>query len=299
MSTRPITRYEFWQHVITRDRWLIRVEYDTVTGLHGPLPPGPLPPEPDLLAGCTLDLLEPAWRERLLRQDEVVVEATGRPSPILRSESLVYLGFREPVSDALWREHLFLGLFSEQSVDELTSNVPPLRDRIEAALAALAIPKGCHDYRKTVEIFNTFPKAELFFMGPETLQRTIRSFALLYRHGAVKVVPVGSLAVHGVTLLVIMPKAFHVEDNQARVERYMGRYFKSPTVLSRIIHVSPDYISLHVAVRPREEDLRLDTERLERGLTRMARPWQLKLRLLLDRTLGEKGGLDLWRKYAG
>jgi glutamate dehydrogenase len=257
-----------------------------------------LPGEPDLQSGCALDALEPAWRERLLRQNDVVVEAIGRPSPVLRAESLVYLGFREPVSAGVWREHSFLGLFSEQSTDELTSSVPSLRHRIEAALDALAIPKGCHDYRKTVEIFNAFPKIELFFMEPAALLETIRSFTLLYRHGAVKVVAVRSLAVRGVTLLVIMPKTFYDDEDQPRVERYLGRYFKSPTVSSRIIHVSAEYLSLHVAVQAGEESIRLDAERLERGLTRIARPWPFTLRLLLDRAFGEGCGLTLWRKYA-
>ena len=139
----------------------------------------PLPGEPDLQNKCALDALEPAWCDRLLRPNDVVVETIGCPSPVLRDESLVYLGFREPVRAGVWLEHSFLGLFSEQSTDELTCSVPSLRRRIEAALDALAIPKGCHDYRKTVEIFNSFPKIELFFMEPAALLETIRSFTML------------------------------------------------------------------------------------------------------------------------
>jgi len=259
---------------------------------------GLTPEEPGLAAGCDLDELPSTLRARLLRRETVVVETTDQPSPVLSGAPLVYLGFREPAGDGSWREHGFLGLFSAQSTDELTSSVPPLRRRIEAALEALAIPKGCHDYRKTVEIFNAFPKVELFFMEPERLQQTIRSFTLLYRHGAVKVVAVRSLAVQGLLLLVIMPKAFYADENQARIERYLGRYFQSSTVSSRIIHISAEYLSLHVALRPSEESLHLDVERLERGLTRIARPWQLTLRLLLVRAFGEGRGLSLWRRYA-
>ncbi|HEY7745912.1 MAG TPA: NAD-glutamate dehydrogenase domain-containing protein, partial [Desulfuromonadales bacterium] len=258
-----------------------------------------LPGEPDLHGRCTIGALEPAWRERLLRQNDVVVEAIDCASPVLRAESLVYLGFREPAGEGAWLEHGFLGLFSEQSSNELTSGVPSLRRRIEAALDALAIPKGCHDYRKTVEIFNAFPKVELFFMEPAVLRETIRSITLLYRHGAVKVVAVRSLAVQGMTLLVIMPKVFYADENQPRVERYLSRYFMSPTVSSRIIHVSAEYLSLHVAVRPSGEFGHPDIERLERGLTRIARPWSLTLRLLLGRAFGEGDGLALWRKYVG
>ncbi len=36
------TIYEVWQNDVTRERWLVRIEYDTVTGVCGPLPPGPV-----------------------------------------------------------------------------------------------------------------------------------------------------------------------------------------------------------------------------------------------------------------
>jgi glutamate dehydrogenase len=257
----------------------------------------PAPEEPEFRAGCRLDALPPDWCARLLRPHAVVVEAIDRRSPVLRDEPMVYLGFREPVRAGVWREHSFLGLFAEKSIVELTSSVPPLRGKIEAALDALGIPKGCHDFRKTVEIFNTFPKVELFFMEPEALQQTIRSVTLLYRYGAVKVVAVRSLAVHGLTLLVIMPKAFYADESLPRIERYLGRYFLSPTISSRIIQISAEYLSTHISLRPRSQSIGLDLERLERGLTRIARPWSLTLRLLLDRAFGEASGLTLWRRY--
>jgi glutamate dehydrogenase len=258
----------------------------------------PFPEEPDFQDTHVADALETVLRERLLRQNDVVVEAIDRPSPLLRAEPLVYLGFREPVAEGVWREHSFLGLFSEQSIDEPTASIPWLRARVEASLDTLAIPKGCHDYRKTVEILNTFPKVELFFMEPEVLLETIRSLTLLYRHGAVKVVAVRSQAMHGLTLLVIMPKDFYSDEKRPRMERYLGRHFLSPTVSTRIIHISAEYLSLHVSLRPNKEFVRLNTERLERGLTRICRPWQSTLRLLLDRTFGEGQGLILWRQYA-
>lgn len=45
----PVTSYEVWQNAVTRERWMVRVEYQTITGLHGPLPVGPLPRDPSLL----------------------------------------------------------------------------------------------------------------------------------------------------------------------------------------------------------------------------------------------------------
>ncbi|HKJ88862.1 MAG TPA: hypothetical protein VKA48_10180, partial [Gammaproteobacteria bacterium] len=113
----------------------------------------------DLQAGagpgsCPLADLPAAQQERLLREQPVVVEVIDRPSPILRDDKLYYIGHRERDGEA-WREHAFLGLFSKQSTEELTSSIPALRRRIENAMERLAIPRDCHDWRKTVEILNT------------------------------------------------------------------------------------------------------------------------------------------------
>ena len=276
----------------TAGQMTVRAEKDCRAGLSS------FPEEPDFQTAQSLDSLEPGLRARLLRPNDVVVEVLDQPSPLLRTAPLVYLGFRLPAGGGDWREHGFLGLFSEQSTSEPTANVPWLRRRVEAALATLGILEGCHDYRKTIEIFNTFPKVELFFMAPEVLLESIRSFTLLYRHGAVNVVAARSLAVNGMTLLLMMPKDFYTDESQPRLERYLGRYFQSPTVSSRIIHVASDYLNLHIALKPGKEVVSLQTERLERSLTRIARPWPTTLRLLLDRAYGEVGGLAYWRKYA-
>ncbi len=260
-----------------------------------------IPGDPLELVCCeehSLAEFAPDFQARITRPGRLVVEEIGRLSPVHRAEPLVYLGFRERAGEGE-REHAFLGLFSQQSLNEPAFNVPPLRRRIEAALAALCIPRDCHDYRKTVEIFNSFPKVELFFMSPEELVETVRSFTLLYRHGAVKVVAARSLAVHGLTLLIIMPRGFYDEAMVPRLEHYLRRFFQAPSAATRIIHIAPEFLSLHASLQPEAEEVRLDLQRLERGLTNIARPWPLKLQRLFTRAFGEIEGVRLWRKYVG
>ncbi|WP_081702892.1 NAD-glutamate dehydrogenase domain-containing protein [Desulfuromonas sp. TF] len=259
----------------------------------------PEPPELTCCDGRPLSDFDRDVRERLLRREALVVETIERRSPILRDDSLVWIGFREKDEHepGSWQEHVFLGLFSQQSIDETASSVPTLHKRIDQALSFLRIPEDSHDYRKSIEIFNNFPKVELFSMAPDELAGAVRSFTLLYRRGAVKVVPARSLAVRGLTLLVIMPREYYAEENMGRIGNYLCRYFKTPSVAAQIIHISDDYLSLHVNIRLRE-DVRVDIERLERGLTNIARPWKLKLQMLLERELGEQEGGELWEKYS-
>jgi hypothetical protein len=42
-----VTVYQIWQHMVTADRWLVRIERDALTGVFGPLEPGKSAPDPE------------------------------------------------------------------------------------------------------------------------------------------------------------------------------------------------------------------------------------------------------------
>jgi len=239
----------------------------------------------------------PRFQQLLLRREQIGIEVLERVSPILRAEQLVYLGARQELEDGTWLEHGFIGLPSESALSDQTLSVPVLRQKIEAALNSLGVPKGSHDYRKIIEILNTYPKIELFFMDQAEIVETVRTFALLYRHGMVRVIPTKGLAIRGVTLLLIMPKDFYSDDNLARIESFLCRHFRVEQVFTRIIHLSPDYMSLHVNLQPDRDEVVVDIDKIERGLTHITQPWSQKLHQLLEKTLGDSEGSQLWEKY--
>jgi glutamate dehydrogenase len=267
----------------------VRVEADSALGM---------PFHQSALSCCDespLAELEDSFRDNLLRTGAVVTR-TDRPSPIHWAERLFYLGFRE-ATDNGWREHAFLGVFTPQSNQQITWDVPALRRRIGRALKELAIRPDTHDYRKTVDLLNTFPKVELFFMGSVELRQLVRTFTLLYRHEAVRILAVPSLAVEGLTLVVMMPRDFYSADTPARLESYLGRRCRTGSVDARIMQLAGDFVSLHVRLGLPEPEAHLDLSHLEQGLTRLCQPWPTKLRRLLEKRYGLQQGGELWRRY--
>ncbi|MEZ4484010.1 MAG: NAD-glutamate dehydrogenase [Syntrophotaleaceae bacterium] len=178
-----------------------------------------------------------------------------------------------------------------------SSDVPALRRRIARALHQLDLPTDSHDYRKTFELLDSFPKVELFLMGDVELQQVARSFTILYRYETVRVVAVPSLAVEGLTLVVMMPREFSGRDSLARMESYLRRCCHSETVNVRGMQVLADYVTLHVSLAPPRQAVRLDLSRLQRGLSRIGRPWHSKLRQLVEKAYGLADGAKLWRRY--
>ncbi|MEZ4600563.1 MAG: NAD-glutamate dehydrogenase [Syntrophotaleaceae bacterium] len=258
-----------------------------------------MPSHPRELKCCEshpLAELNPLFRDQLIRPAPVVVFRTERPSPIHWRENLSYLGFRERTVEG-WREHAFLGVFPPRSAHQSNWDIPPLQQRIRHALDALGILPDSHDFRKTVDLLNTFPKVELFFMEPSELQQVARNFTLLYRYEAVRIVAVPSLAVEGLTLVVMMPRDFYSAETVQRLEAYLGRRCGTSFVEARVIQISGDFVSLHVRLGNPEGRVCVDLGRLESGLTRIFRPWTMKLRHLLEKKFGFKTGYYLWQRY--
>ena len=227
---------------------------------------------------------------------DVALEKTELRCPLHRFERLTYLGFKENLAGGGYREHAFWGFYTQQSVDENSFTIPALRKRIETAQQQLNIPHDSHNYRKTIQIFNTFPKVELFLMGDDELRRMMRSFTQMHRQAGVKVVVTPAMSESNLTLLLIMPKDYYSPEHITRMETYLRRYFRAGSVESRMIHLSTDYLSLHFTLRLKTNQVKIELLQLEQGLTKLTLPWKLKFRDLLEKNY-IADSFDIWERY--
>lgn len=238
----------------------------------------------------------PAVQRMHARGVDVALEKTELRCPLHRFERLSYLGFRQKLADGSFCEHSFWGFYTQKSIDMNSSSIPALRKRIEVAQQQLNIPHHSHNYRKTIQIINTFPKVELFLMGDNELRRMLRSFTQMHRQAGVKVVVAPSLSESDLTMLLTMPKEFYSADKISRIENYIKRYLRAISVESRLIHLSSDYLSLHVNLRLNCDEVHIDVQQLEQGLTRLTLPWELKFRDLLEKSYAADS-FDIWENY--
>ncbi|MCD6186612.1 MAG: NAD-glutamate dehydrogenase, partial [Desulfuromusa sp.] len=227
----------------------------------------------------------------------VDLEKTDLRCPLHRFERLTYIGLREELADGRYREHCFWGFYTQKSIDENTFSIPPLRKRIERAQKQLKIPRDCHNYLKTIQIINSFPKVELFLMGDIELRRMLRSFTQMHRQAGIKVVVAPSAAESALTLMLIMPNEYYLPEHIERMEIYLRRYFKAVSVESHLIHMASDYLSLHVNIQLQEKEIKIDLVQLEQGLTRVTMPWKLKFRALLEKNFSADS-FATWERYS-
>ncbi len=237
-------------------------------------------------------------RLRLNRTDPILYEPLDYKSRLHRPEPLVYLGFKETLGKDHWREHAFIGLFSHASINALIVHVPPLREKVMQALQRQHIMANSYDFRKVIEIFNMFPKVELFFLEEKDLDLLVRSFVSLQRKQAVKLVVTRRLSLRDLTLLLIMPRTFYNVDTARRLESYLSRSLKAQRVDSRVVHFYSDYLSMHIRVVPQSRELSIDIDAMERVMTELAKPWSERLLQQLYRKFDTQRAKQIWPLYA-
>ncbi len=243
-----------------------------------------------------IDLRQDVFAARTTAPGPVVLEKSALRNPIHHFERLTYLGIRESLPSGEVIEEGFWGFYTQQEADQPALSIPVLHARIEKVLSDLHILSASHNYRKIREILNSFPKVELFLMSDDELHRMVQFFVQMHRQSGVKIVVAPNMSGSGLTLLLIMPRSFYSTAGMTRIENYLKRYFKAQAVESRIIHLSTDYLSVHVSLRVLQRNLSVDTIQLEHGLTRLALPWSRKFRQLLERD-SEQTSQQLYRRY--
>ena len=236
-------------------------------------------------------------RDRMSSQAIAAVEELSTPSPIYRLENLFYIGFRVPAGADGWLEHSFIGLFTQRRREEVNTGIPFLRQRLMTALEQLGCGEEMYDFRKITEIFNLLPKVELFFMEDQEYLAMLRSFRLLFRFDAVKVVAIRNLSARALTVLIIMPRLFYQAGRLERLEAYLCRFFHSPAAHLHIVRMTDDYLSMHGYITPGDPDEDYDMDALEGVLTRIMLPWGVQFKRLLIRRWGENDGALLGARY--
>ncbi len=244
---------------------------------------------------ASIDLCHEVFGGRTSVAGSLILEKSTLRNPVHHFERLTYLGIRECLAGEIV-EHGFWGFYAQQEDAIPALSIPVLQTRISKVLETLHIPPASHNFRKIREILNSFPKVELFLMSDDELQRMVQFFIQMHRQSGVKIVIAPNMSGAGLTLLLIMPRSFYSTAGMARIENYLKRYFKAEAVESHIIHLSTDYLSVHVGLRVLQRNLSIDTVQLEHGLTRLALPWNRKFRQLLEHD-SERASQQLYRRY--
>ena len=175
---------------------------------------------------------------------------------------------------------------------EPASKTPLLHHKLEQILAAEDLIPGSHDYKAAVELFESFPKDELFQASAEELRQLVVGLLQLEKHGGIRVLVRRDLYGRSVSVVVALPRDRFNAALRKRLQQMFLERFHGTTVDYHLSlgETESARIFFTVHVEPGAQIPEVPYEELEAEVERLARSWDDDLRDALVAGSGRERG---------
>src|SRR3954452_15544532 len=247
-----------------------------------------------------LDTLDREVRRRIEEGELLVITKTKAYATVHRRARMDYVGVRivNPEGKIVGEARL-VGLFTSKAYMEPAAKTPLLHHKLEQIITAEDLIPGSHDYKEVVELFESFPRDELFQATAEELRRLVVGLLQLEKHGGIRVLVRKDLYGRQVWVVVALPR----EKVSGSLRRRLQEMF-----MARFHGTSVDYhlslgetesarIFFTVHVEPGTQIPEIPYEELEAEVEQLARTWEDDLLDHLIGVLGPERGPVLAAEY--
>ncbi|MEA3501835.1 MAG: NAD-glutamate dehydrogenase, partial [Actinomycetota bacterium] len=175
-----------------------------------------------------LDALPPGLRSRYESGRQLVISKTNSRSTVHRDSRMDYVGLRRVHPDGSPRgEARLVGLFTSKAYMAASATTPILRRKLQSILADEDLIEGSHDYKVITQIFESFPKDELFSITREDLRTSLVGLLEVEEHQHVRLFVRNDVLERNVSILVVIPRDRFDADLRRQLqdlilERYGG-----------------------------------------------------------------------------
>jgi len=227
----------------------------------------------------------------------VVLAKTNSMSTVHRRARMDYIGVRIiGAGGRVVGEARLVGLFTSRALMAESSTMPILRGKLGAILEAEDLFEGSHDYRAAVQIYNSFPKDELWSMPVDAMRNTIRGLLAMENKEQTRLFVSPDLLSRSVSLMVVMPR----DRFNAELRRQLQAMF-----LEKLNGSSIDYqlslgeegaARIHFTVWIQSGPVPdVPFEEMQQAVIAMSRTWEDRMIDLLDSRIGQSSELvHLW-----
>jgi len=227
-----------------------------------------------------LDELPPDLRARALLGPLLIVSKANSESRVHRRARMDYVGIKKlDGAGEVVGEHRFLGLFTWRAYSENSGNIPVLRRKLEELLEIENLPKGSHDYRAIVQLFNSMPKEGLFLVSVEDLRRQIRAVMAAEPTGDVRLVIAPDSLGRGVVVMIVLPKRNYSDEVRGRLRREISEALGGSVLSDHLALGEGEAARMHFYVSASPERVReTDVDALQGLAASIVWTWRQRLR---------------------
>jgi glutamate dehydrogenase len=286
--------YREYELVETEEGRALEVVPDSGLGiLSNPKRSGYAKPVP--LASIRADL-----RQRIEGGDLLVISKTNATSTVHRHAKMDYIGIRKVTpSGQIAGEARLVGLFTSKAYMEPASRTPLLHRKLEQILQAEDLFEGSHDQKTVIQLFEAFPKDELFTAPTEDIRRQVIGLLALQEQQRVRLFVRRDLVGRSVSILVALPRdRFNAELRIKLQELFLERFGGSSVDYHLALgETDPAQIFFTVWISSGQVPDVSFTE-LERQVVKLTRTWEDELVGELVERFGPDRGRALAERWA-
>jgi glutamate dehydrogenase len=238
-------------------------------------------------------------QERILAPRLVLVHKTNTESHVLRRTRMDYIGIKKLNDRGLViGEQRFLGLFTARAYNDLPSDIPILRRKLDEILKKANVIIGSHDHKEIFSIFTSIPKHELFVTETDQIADAIFTIMSASSRREVRVSYRPDLLERGVSVMVLLPKEKFNSEVRTAIQDLLADEFKGTFVDYRLALSDEPLARLHFYFStPTGTSPKPPLPSLEAKITELTRTWDERLKDALLREHGAEEGLTLSKRY--
>lgn len=228
-----------------------------------------------------------------------VFDTIKHESPIQRFEQLMRLSLKIPAANGVVTEHVFLGLLKRSSLLVKNIQTPLIHLKMKYIFETKHMLPGSFDYNEVIRIFMAIPKFELFRTAKEDLLHMVEDLLSITNPSDVYCFSRRKLNNNfRLPLMVVMPPELFNAANIALVRDYLVRHVPHSEYDMLEIH-SDEYCRLHFYFdQPQHPDWQADSEKIERDVQELIKPWEARFRDALDEEFSLSESEHYYNRYA-
>jgi glutamate dehydrogenase len=227
--------------------------------------------------------------DRYFGGDLVVITKTNRHATVHRDARMDYIGVRQPNDEGRTAaEFRMIGLFTSKAYMAAASDIPILRRKLARILESQDLIEGSHDYKTLVQLFESFPKDDLFAMSVEDLGDTLSHLIEAEESERVRLFVRRDALKRSVSVLVTVPRDRFNAALRKQLQQLFKETFGGKTVDYRLSLGESGDARIHFSVWT-EGDLpvEVDLVALEAQVLAFARNWDDRVSDALESVVGE------------
>ena len=239
--------------------------------------------------------LSEARRRRYEEGGLLVITKTNRMSTVHRHTKMDYIGIRHVGPDGeVIGEARLIGLFTSKTYMTRATQIPLLHRKLDQIIEAEDLIDGSHDHKLAIQLFESFPKDELFATPTEGIRQAISGLLTLEEDQQIRLIVRRDLLNRTISLLVSLPRDRFNAELRKDLQQLFRERFHGTSVDYRLAMGDTGAARIHFTVWVGEGEIPdVPFADLEREVVALTRNWQDQVLEVLISQFGQERGRTL------